>query len=105
MKKLLILLFAFSTIFIASCKKKNVIEKEKFAEVYVEILISQEKYKGDFAKADSSRKVIYSKYEITDEQYHSTLENYGSDQKKWDDFFELVNKKIDELQKNNKNKK
>ena len=85
-----------------SCKNKNEIKKEKLANIYVEVLISQEKNKNDFAKADSIKKVIYKKYGVSSEQYQSTLESYGSDQKKWDDFFKLVNERIEELQKKNK---
>jgi len=99
-KKFLILICGI--LLFASCKNKNVIDdKNKFANIYVDLLIEQEKYKGNFEKLKEKRKEIYSKYKITPEEYNSTIEYYNEDSKRWEEFFVLVNNKFTELQKKN----
>ena len=99
MKRFLILILIFSTY---SCSKKeprtDVIEKERFEEVYVELLDSAQVIQS--APMDSTlspvAERILDRHEIPIEQFKATVRFYNADAKKWKEFFEDVVKRIDE---------
>ncbi|MCU7494272.1 MAG: DUF4296 domain-containing protein [Ignavibacteria bacterium] len=100
LKYLGIILFAIT---LSSCSNGKVInDEEKFAALYVDLLISSEKNSGDINRVKSERQKIFSKYEVTPEEYKATLNYYSEKPDRWKEFFDRVNARIVALRKNNK---
>ncbi|MGE5351729.1 MAG: DUF4296 domain-containing protein [Acidobacteriota bacterium] len=100
LKYLAIILFVFA---LGSCSGRKVItDDEKFAAFYVDLLIASEKSSGDISMVKSERQKIFTKYDITLEEYKATLNYYSEKPERWKDFFDKVNARLAQLRKNNK---
>lgn len=86
-----------------SCTDRKVInDDEKFAAFYVDLLISSEKNSGDINLVKSERQKIFSKYDITLEEYKATLNYYSEKPERWKEFFDRVNARLADIRKNKK---
>jgi len=98
----ILIIFVFTFL---SCKdEKSVNDEEKFARLYVDLMINQEKYKADSVKQKIEQNKIFKKFEVSEKQYYSTLDSYNNDPEKWKTFFEQVKTYVDTLKKDSKRK-
>ncbi|MGE5432412.1 MAG: DUF4296 domain-containing protein [Syntrophomonadaceae bacterium] len=99
-KYLGIILFVFA---LSSCSDRKVIkDDERFAAFYVDLLISSEKNSGDINQVKAERQKIFSKYDITLEEFKATLNYYSEKPDRWKEFFDKVNARLAVIRKNNK---
>lgn len=99
-KYLGIILLVFA---LGSCSERKVIkDDEKFAAFYVDLLISSEKNSGDINRVKSERQKIFSKYDISPEEYKATLSYYSEKPERWKEFFDKVNARLASIRKNTK---
>lgn len=86
-----------------SCSDRKVIkDDEKFAAFYVDLLISSEKNSGDLNVVRSERQKIFTRYDISMDEYKATLNYYSEKPERWKEFFDRVNARLAQLRKNNK---
>ena len=86
----------------SSCSQKqqanNIIDKEKFEAMYVELLDSAQVIQS--SPADSTLSLIAARilkrHEASPEQFKATVQFYNSDTKRWKEFYENVVTRIDE---------
>lgn len=89
--KLMRFVFSFVVILIfASCSSEQIIEDEKFVEIYSEVLLAQTLEGGDPETTSKILEKICKQHNITVEQYESTVNFYKADYKGWELFFEKV---------------
>jgi major membrane immunogen (membrane-anchored lipoprotein) len=98
--KFFISLFLITIILITSCNSSDIIEEETFVQIYSELLISKEKYKGNAKSFITDRARIFKAYNVDRTQVDATLEYYNSDPQRWKVFFEKVVKKLENIQLN-----
>lgn len=85
---------------LTGCSKNTPIKDEgKFASVYVDILVSMEKNRGDMKAIENARQKIFAQYDTSEEQYKATLEYYNQNPEKWKEFYTKVNDRINSLRK------
>ncbi len=82
------------------CNSSDIIEEETFVQIYSELLISKEKFKGDTKTFIADREKIFKAYNVDKTQVDATLEYYNSDPKRWKVFFEKVVKNLENIQLN-----
>lgn len=81
-----------------SCFESKIIsDKEKFASIYIELQISFEKNRGNLSKLVAEREQVFKKYNVTEKQYNATLDYYGQDKEKWEEFFNLVSARLNKM--------
>lgn len=91
-------IFVFALNF--SCSDNKIIsDTEKFASLYIELQLSMEKNRGNLSIINSEREKIFRKYRVTDVQYNRTLEYYGEDKEKWENFFNTVTAQLNKMKK------
>lgn len=101
-------LILFVVIFsVVSCSlKDNEIYMETFVNIYVDLAITKGMVSVD-RLTDSvfikEKETIYKKYDVTEAQIRNTIESYNKDVHKWKAFYEKVARKLEELQKTEKN--
>ena len=98
MKNIFLILFLF---LIAACSQ-NEIDPEVMSKTYVDILVAKETFPRGSDTLAAVTNEIFEKYNISGEKYYSTLKNYETDQKKWDEFFEKSRAYLDTLKSQNK---
>ncbi len=82
-------------LFLSSCSShKNDSESLKMAHIYVDLLIAGEKAPYD---STVSRDLVFQKYDVTNKNFQQFLKSLGSNQKKWDEFFNLAQRYLDSL--------
>jgi hypothetical protein len=92
---LLILLFFF----ISACDKGPPIPEEKFIKVYVDFLIIQDTSTAETFSLDSIKTIVFSRYNISPEQYDKTINYYNSQPEKWIAFFDSATAYAEGLKK------
>lgn len=93
--------FALIIILFAACSD-NAVDPDVMSKIYVEILIAKETFPKGSDTLASAEKNIFEKYNVSAEEYYSTLESYKTDQEKWDEFFEKSRIFLDSLKIENK---
>lgn len=101
---------------IAGCSRhqqprKDIIPREKFVDLYVELLVAGEG--GKLSKIDSTLTpphsplldTIYTKYGMTETQVRETIDDYSKDLRQWKNFYGEVIKKLEEMQQAEQSKK
>jgi hypothetical protein len=93
MKYFFIIIFYLSSsfLFLSCADDKTINDEEKFAKVYVDLLINEEQNHSDSLKIKSGRDNIFKKYGITQNQYEATINYYNEDPERWREFFVKVN--------------
>ncbi len=86
----------------SSCSQKqqaeNLIDKEKFEAMYVELLDSAavaQPASSDSTLSPTAKRIL-ERHEVSIEQFKATVNYYNSDTKEWKEFYEDVVKRIDE---------
>ncbi len=78
------------------CDKKQPIPEEKFIEVYSDLVIAQDtSTTQNKLQRDSIQQMVFSRYNVSHDEYEKTTEFYSSNPEKWETFF---NKVIDSLE-------
>ncbi|MBU2445369.1 MAG: DUF4296 domain-containing protein [Bacteroidetes bacterium] len=85
-------------VLIVSCNSSKIIDEETFVQIYSELLISKEKYRGDSKSFIAEREKIYKAYSVDRLRVDETLEYYNSDPQRWKLFFEKVVKNLENIQ-------
>lgn len=100
--KQLLLLFIISVFFIG-CRNEDIVEDEnKFAAIYVDLVIVNETYQGDSLLINSRTDSVFNAHGVTEKQYRSTIEYYQQDPERWEQFFEKADSYLREKKKKNK---
>lgn len=74
--------------FLNSCRNEDIVDNEdKFAAVYVDLLIVNEKYHGSTELINSKTDSVYKSHGVTEEQYKSTIQYYQENPERWKQFF------------------
>jgi len=90
---ILILLILYS-----GCGKPHIAE-DVLVKVYVENLIALETYSFNADSLQSRQNRVFSKYNISKEDFELQLKNYSEDSKEWQDFFKQANNYLVDLKK------
>jgi len=98
--KFLLSIFLFVTMFAIGCNSSKIIDESTFVQIYSELLISKEKYRGDTKSFIADRDKIYKSYNVDRTKVDATLEYYNSDPERWKVFFEKVVKNLENVQLN-----
>jgi len=92
---LLILLF----LFISACDKGPPIPEEKFIIVYVDLLIIQDTTTASTFSPDSIKTLVFTRHNISAEDYDATVNYYNSQPEKWVAFFDTTTAYVENLKK------
>lgn len=84
--------------FAIGCNSSKIIDESTFVQIYSELLISKEKYRGDTKSFIADRDKIYKSYNVDRTKVDATLEYYNSDPERWKVFFEKVLKNLESIQ-------
>ena len=85
------------TVFIFSCSKDDILLEEKFRNIYIDILVTQDTLTDNSISTDSLKTLILQKYNVSDSIYTKTIEYYNNNPDKWEKFFEDAIKQVEEL--------
>lgn len=104
-KRFIIIFYLFSFFLLQSCTDDNTIQdKEKFAKVYVDLLINEEQNRNDSLKINSGKEIIFKRYGVTQKQYEATIEYYNQNPERWKEFFDDVNNYYNQIEKKPKSR-
>jgi hypothetical protein len=91
---------AISLLFILSaCDKGPPIPEEKFRKVYVDLLIVQDTTTAEIFSLDSIKTLVFTKHNISSEQYDETINYYNSKPERWVAFFDSTTAYVEALRK------
>jgi len=96
--KKLILLISFLSLFILIffvCKSNQVIEEQTFVNLYSDLLVTKELYRGNDSQYFKARDSLYKLYKVNNLMVEQTLRFYNSDVEKWNKFFQKVIKRLE----------
>ena len=85
------------TVFIFGCSKDDILPEEKFRNIYIDILVTQDTLTDNSISTDSLKTLILQKYNVSDSIYTKTLEYYNTNPDKWEKFFEDAIKQVQEM--------
>jgi hypothetical protein len=85
------------SISIVSCSKDDILPEDKFANIYIDILVAKDTLTDNSLSTDSLKTLVLQKYNVTDSIYTKTLEYYNNNPDKWENFFEDAIKQVQEL--------
>lgn len=96
MKHLLIL--SLISLLIYGCKSNLRIDEDNFVNLYADLLVAREMYRGNDSAYIKARDSIYTAYNVNHFMVEQTLQYYNSDTEKWKKFFEKVVRRLEENQ-------
>lgn len=96
MKKIILLIAISFTIL--NCKSNYRIDEKSFVNLYADLLVAKEIYRGNDSGYIKARDSIYTSYNVNHFMVEKTLEYYNSDIEKWKQFFEKVVRRLEEQQ-------
>ncbi len=79
-----LLLFVTTSV---NCAKKPPLKEDKFVQVYVDLVIAEDSSAAD-QSIEQIKSEIFSRHNITAEQYEKTIDFYNDEPKRWEAFFE-----------------
>ena len=88
-----------SALLLSACDKAPPIPEEKFIKVYVDLLIIQDTTTADTFSLDSIRTLVFTRHDISSEQYDETINYYNSQPEKWLAFFDSATAYVEGLKK------
>ena len=94
MKKISLILLLSISLF--NCKSNYRIEEKDFVNLYADLLVLKEMYRGNDSGFIKARDSVYNVYKVNHFMVNKTLEYYNSDTEKWKKFFEKVVKRLEE---------
>ncbi len=95
-------LFFICSVFISSCSNDDIIDKEKFVNIYSDLVIAQDTSNADVKTINKIKSQIFEKYKVTSDQYKLTVDFYNRNPEKWEEFFKLVIANMEKLNENSK---
>ena len=69
------------------CNQNNIIEEEKFIEIYTDIIIAKDTTSVTTQSKDAVIKSVLAKHNVTLDTYKTTVEYYNQDSERWEKFF------------------
>lgn len=98
--KQLLILFIIS-VFFAGCRNDDIVDDEnKFAAVYVDLVMVNEQFQGDTTVIHAKTDSIFRTHGVTEEQYRTTLKYYEENPEKWKEFFQRAESYLKEKRRN-----
>ncbi|MGK9476657.1 hypothetical protein [Melioribacter sp. OK-6-Me] len=97
--KILLLALFFPLALFYGCKQNNLPEDQKAAEVYVHLLIINEKYGAESDSSKILKEHVFKKYEMHEKEFEDYLKSLEEDKDKWELFFNLSEEYLDRLKK------
>ncbi|MGK9367653.1 hypothetical protein ACSSWA_01990 [Melioribacter sp. Ez-97] len=79
------------------CEQKIRLDDRKAAEVYVSVLIINEKYGAESDSSKAYKKELFKKYDIDEKQFDDYLNSLKEDKEKWERFFDLSEEYLNRL--------
>jgi hypothetical protein len=92
----LLLIFA---LLLSACDKGPPIPEEKFIKVYVDLLIIQDTTTASTFSPDSVKTLVFTRHNISAEDYDATVNYYNSQPEKWVAFFDSTTAYVENLKK------
>jgi hypothetical protein len=99
-KNNIVLIFLSLIVVYSGCSKEKIPE-ETLIKVYVENVIVEETYAANADSLIAHRKIVFSKYKITEKDFQNELERYADNKTKWETFFKKANDYLNDLKKSN----
>lgn len=84
-----------------SCSEKEILPEDKFIEIYVDLLVTQDTLSGESVSIDSVKNVILNKYNTSDSVYRNTVDYYNESTERWEEFFSKALKYVEKLKAKN----
>jgi predicted ribosome quality control (RQC) complex YloA/Tae2 family protein len=101
----IIILYIASSFLYLSCSDEKIIkDEEKFAAIYVNLLINEETNRRDSLKLKSEEEKIFKKNKATRAQFEETLKYYNEKPERWREVFELIDEYYDKIQMETKSR-
>ena len=88
-----------SALLFSACDKAPPIPEEKFIKVYVDLLIIQDTTTADTFSLDSVKTLVFTRHNISSEQYDETINYYNSQPEKWVVLFDSATAYVERLKK------
>ena len=82
-----IFILAFLLFLLPGCNQNKIIQEEKFIEIYTDIIIAKDTVSETAQAKDAVIKGVLTKYNITLDDYKTTVEYYNRDSERWEKFF------------------
>jgi hypothetical protein len=98
------LLFFIFSLFLSACDKGPPIAEEKFIKVYVDLLIIQDTTTAETFSLDSIKTIVFTRHNISPEQYDETINYYNSQPEKWVAFFDSATVYVERLKRDSEKK-
>ena len=95
MKKLAPYLLPILILFSYCGNAEQEVEEEKLAMIYVDLLLVNERYGNLTDSLNYHQQKVFTKHQVDETAYISTLESYRVDEEKWDSFFVKANAYLD----------
>jgi hypothetical protein len=95
----LFFLLILQFIFITACDKGPPIQEDKFIKVYVDLLIIQDTTTAETFSLDSIQTLVFTRHNISSEQYDETISYYNSRPEKWIVLFDSATAYVEGLKK------
>jgi hypothetical protein len=95
MKRVLILFLFFVLLIASGCRSKERLNEETFVNVYTDLVIAED----TAAAGKDFKKLVFNKYNITEQTYNNTVAYYNDKPEKWEKFFQNVEKKVNDMGK------
>jgi Domain of unknown function (DUF4296) len=92
-------LLIFLFFFISACDKGPPIPEEKFIKVYVDFLIIQDTSTANTFSLDSVKTLVFTRHNISAEDFDATVNYYNSQPEKWVAFFDSTTAYVENLKK------
>ncbi len=96
---IIFLVLFFVPLILGGCKKAPQIDRSTHAKIYVEITIAQSKYANLPDSLRIAKDKIYSKYNVTEDVYHSVIKSIEPKAEYWDGFYKDVRAYLDSLKR------
>lgn len=84
------------SIFLFGCESNLKIDEDNFVNIYADLLVAKEIYRGNDSGYIKARDSIYNSYKVNHFMVERTLKYYNSDTEKWKIFFEKVVRRLEE---------
>ena len=95
MKRLLFFYFLFILLIVTGCRSKTRLNEDTFVNVYTDLVIAED----TITAGRDFKKLVFGKYNITEQTYNNTVAYYNEKPEKWEKFFQKVEKKVSDMGK------
>jgi hypothetical protein len=88
-----------SALLLSACDKGPPIPEDKFIKVYVDFLIIKDTTTANAFSLDSVKTLVFTRHDISSEQYDETINYYNSQPEKWAVLFDSATAYVEGLKK------